>query len=268
MSVAPYPNRTQESHAPAWDRIDPAFLLPLVGVRRMSTAFGYLLRHYWVPATELRYRITTCQSDSTDRLRRETRTVVRKMVQCDADQCAWIESPSDNGTMREEAIRFSPIRMEETEMLCRYDRSRQTFSRQALNDFHSPVPDDSEARGLAFLHQPILTPLLPIPLGFQWFVGDGNGHLDFTLESATVVGTMPVLFLRRHGVFSVDRLYRGNEPVDGRFSIKREGITAYALERSVVLEDRTFDRISAAGSPIDGLERFTTLKLEQSARIT
>lgn len=206
-----------------WNRIDPASLLPLVGVRRMSRQFGFLLRHYWLPATELTYLRTTGGNEPV--------TIVRRPARCDADVCCWRETVGGST------------------VFCIYDRSEQTFRTREIHCEKSEPEEEKAARVQAFLHQPILTPLLPIPLGFQWHVATEDGdYMDLTLDSETRLGDMPVLFIRRKGRFT-----------DQIGTVQREGITAYALERSVVLEDRTRDVLVETG-----LETRTVTKLIQS----
>ncbi len=209
--------------------IDSATLLPLVGVCRMSRQFGFLLRHYWMPATELTYRQTARQIGDAESVMTD-RLIVRRLARCDSDVCCWREISGDSTVFRI------------------YDRSDQTLRTREITGHESRPESERDARIQAFLHVPILTPLLPIPLGFQWHVATDEGDfMDFTLESAAEVGDMPVLFVRRQGRFSLD----------GIGTVERSGITAYALERSTILEDRTCDVVA-------GLETQTVTKLVQS----
>jgi len=201
----------------SWDAIHPDSLLNLAGVRRVTHEFGFLLRHYWMPGTELTY----------ERVTESTRArIVRRPGKCNADAIWWRETVQDSSDDSVRSVCF-----------CIYDRSAQTFRTQGILDETIEPESIEDARIQAFWNQPILTPLLPIPLGFQWHVSAENGYMDFLLESETTVGDMPVLFVRRYGRFTLD----GSGPVE------REGITAYALDRSVVLEDRTRDRLVDTG---------------------
>ncbi len=205
--------------------IDPATLLPLVGVRRMSRQFGYVLRHYWMPATELTFQRTTCRGSEPP----VSETIVRRLARCDSDVCCWREMIDDATVLRI------------------YNRSDQTLRTREITGHESRPESERDARIRAFVHVPILTPLLPIPLGFRWHVATDEGDfLDFTLESVTEVGDMPVLFVRRQGRFQCDGV-----------TVERNGITAYALDRSAILEDRTCD-------VVDGVETITVTKLVQS----
>ncbi len=206
-------------------QIDPATLLPLIGVRRMSRQFGFLLRHYWLPATELTFERTTCR-DSEPMV---SETIVRRPARCDADVCHWRETVDDSTVLRI------------------YDRSDQTLRTREITGHETRPESERDARIQAFLHVPILTPLLPIPLGFQWHVATDEGDfMDFALESVAEVGDMPVLFVRRQGRFQWDGV-----------TVERRGVTAYAPERSTILEDRTCD-VAA------GVETIAVTKLVQS----
>lgn len=210
-----------------WDAIDPTKLLPLVGVRRMSRQFGFLLRHYWMPATELTFRRQTIQNGNT-----VTEHIVQCLAKCDADTCWWRETVGESTVFRI------------------YNRSEQTYRTREITDETASPENEREARIQAFVHQPILTPLLPIPLGFQWHVSTAEGdYMDFTLESETTIDDMPIVFVRRKGRFQLD----------GIGTVEREGITAFALERSTILEVRIRDVLAETGS-----ETLIMTKLVQS----
>lgn len=174
----------------------------------MNRRFGVLLRHYWIPATELTYEQT---EDGV------TRSFTRTMGKCDSDVCVW----------RQEGL------------LHIYNRSEQTYRTREILGFTEIPEDENEARNNAFLHVPVLTPLLPIPLGFQWHVASENGYMNFTLDSLHD----DTAIISRNGIFS------------GR---ERNGVTAIAVERSVILEDRYHDRFG------DGTEIRGSLKLIES----
>ena len=187
----------------------PDSLLQLAGVRRMNRRCGVLLRHYWMPATELTYLSTSNGL--------EQETVVRNMVKCNSDVCIWREGD-----------RFSV-----------YNRSEQTFRTRGLHDSIVFPEDINDAKNQAFLQIPVLTPLLPVPIGFHWHVHSNDGYMEFLLESED----SGIVFVRRKGC------------VPDRF---REGITAISLERSIILEDRFHDVFK------DGSESQVSIKLIQS----
>lgn len=198
----------------------------------MSRRFGVLLRHYWLPATELTYQRTTTRQKPGSEATTAVETVFRKPVKYDSDVCIWRESV--NGS---------------EERFYLYNRSKQTFRIRGLMEFTATPENENEARLAAFWHVPVLTPLLPVPPGFQWHVSAEDGFLEFMLESETTIRNMPVVFVKRRGRFPISQ--NGS-------AVHREGMTAIALERSVILEDRCRDRFD------DGTESYGTLKLIES----
>lgn len=219
-----------------WDRIEPGSLLELVGDRRMSCDYGFLFRHYWMPAATLTYERESDYRFGEDRTSL-AETIVRQPGRCTADLFSWRETvrsvrgPSDGSGELDGLVRM--LSGKEGEHLHIYDRSRQTFQTRGMTGKTARPESEPEARIQAMLRMPILTPLLPIPIGFRWHVEAENAHMEFVLESQENVGDMAVLFVRRRGRFSYD-------PAG---TIHREGVTAYAPVRSVVLEDRIRDRI-------------------------
>ncbi len=245
----------------AWDALDPARLLPLAPWRKMSSGFGYLLRHYWIPATKLTLRRVTSQEHPDGTSRASETRFERTMLRCDADQCVWrdrlLETDGHEGTL----LRFS--RPSATNELSYYNRSEQTFRVRPVPGLARWPEDEREARNQAFLCQPLLNPLLPIPVGFSWHVRNEGDYMDFTLEAANVCGDVTVLTIRREGEFYLNEYHLDGTCHDHRFKIVRRGITAYALERALILEDRTLDRVSDS-SEINGLATRTIQTTLQS----
>jgi len=69
-----------------WDAIDPSELLELVGFRKTTTEFGYLLRHYWMPDTEIRFRVVTKQHAPNGKLQTAEQIIRQIPAKCDADR--------------------------------------------------------------------------------------------------------------------------------------------------------------------------------------
>ena len=246
----------------------------MVGVRTMTTEFGYLFRHYWIPATNLRYETSTVQLFPDGHMSVNRRSITQRMTKCDANSCTWREKTTLLDEAHEEQYRFYPA--SEGESICEYDRSQQAFYERAIGS--SGETSRITAQQHALLRQPILTPLLPIPCGFQWHVrakqADENAdYLEYTLESVRQINGMTVLFVRKRGEFYLDGLlrYKGftwrfGTPSYARLRIVRSGITAYSLDRSVVLEDRTHDVVMSDHQrlPVRGLETWNIRKLVES----
>ena len=228
-----------------WNEIEPESLLHLVSVRKTTDRFGKLLRHYWLPNTVLTYELMAEQRkpDGSQTVRHQE--TAKRQVHCDADACTWREKVRGKG-----------------ERLCIYDRSEQTFRTQPIFGHVAQPENANKARTQAFLNIPILTPLLPIPSGFRWHVESDDGFLEFALESEILVGDMPVILVRRQGEFWITA---DNEEGKANVKIRREGITAYASERSVVLRDCVRDTvIEAAERRLSGTETTTRMNLVRS----
>lgn len=257
MSIAAAKQATHHT----WDRIAPETLLQLVSVRKTTDRFGKLLRHYWLPSTILTYESTVRQNLPQSRHIAKRERISKRQVHCDADSCTWRQC---SDAEREPGfIEFSPT--PQREQFCIYNRSQQSFRAQPLLG-HAPSPEQIEAARIqAFVHVPVLTPLLPIPVGFQWYVEAEGGYIEFTLESEMVVGDMPVIIVRRHGEFALDTYYQSGKSHSASLKLRREGITAYAADRSVVLQDRTHDVVIESYEPtLLGLETVTVSNLVRS----
>lgn len=237
---------------------DPARLLQLAPWRKMRTGFGYLLRHYWMPATRLTLKRVVKQDDPSGGTSQSERLFTRILLRCDADQCV---SRDELLECNEPLIQFS--RPSASQEICYYNRSEQTYRVRAIPGVERWPENECDARNQAFLQQPLLNPLLPIPVGFQWHIRNEDAYLDYTLESAVPCGKMTVLTIRREGEFHLNAYYRDGTLREHRFKIHRQGVTVYALERAMILEDRAHDRVSGP-SEIDGLQTWTTQTTLQS----
>lgn len=248
-----------------WDRIDPDSLRPVVGRRTMTMEFGYLLRHYWIPASVLRFQETTLQRKRGSTVHTSAGIVEQEMVRCDADCCIWREKTVTTDGRIDCLFRLAPICTEKR--VCTYNRSTQSFQVRVPRTPKTEASRSMDPRVHAMFHQPVLTPLLPVPIGFQWHVErnrDGQtGHIDFTLESAVEWNGATILFIRKEGEFELDHYFHGDRFFDQRFRVRRKGMTAYALDESVVLEDRVLDEFlpHSADSQLEKLEIMTVRKL-------
>ena len=228
-----------------WDAIEPESLLQLVSVRKTTDRFGKLLRHYWLPNTVLTYESTVERRMPDGSRTVQHHDIMRRLFHCDADSCTWRERVKEG-----------------EERFCTYNRSEQTFRTQPILGYAAQPLDINEARIQAFLNIPVLTPLLPIPMGFRWHVESDNGFMEFVLESEIMVDEMPVILVRRHGGFWGEADFG-----EGKTKIKfrREGVTAHAIERSVVLRDIVRDTVvEAEDRRLLGLETTSRLNLVRS----
>jgi len=251
---------------PAWDAIDPQSLLKPAPLRKMDTGFGYLIRHYWMPAGQLTLSVKMEQKTLNGHLWQTEKRVTRNMLKCDADQCVWRDETEQIAPEIPTWVHF--LKPKTRCSICIYHRSRQTYQSYAAHRF-SPESDLlSDARNRAFMRQPVLTPLLPVSVGSSWHVCNGEGYMEWTLESARKYGGTTVLFIRRKGKMRFFDLFISGQAFLIPYLIYREGVTAYAWERSLILEDRTYDRFQPfdRGSSPNDIETWTTTRLMLSEK--
>jgi len=247
----------------AWRAPCSRFPLRLANYRRMRTDFGYLLRHYWMPNTTLTFKITKEQTFPQSPTMKSEAWVERKMLKCDADQCVWHEkilkqSPEPTGW-------FHTCKPQTEESVHTYNRSEQTYRSYDFEKCRSLPEFDDDAGNEAFLRQPILTPLMPIPVGFEWHVSNKESYLDYKLDSVEQHNGMTLLLVRRKGRINLFQVYLSGRAFVLPYTIDREGITLYHLERSMILEDRVCDRFQPFdNSSADALEIRTTTQWIQS----
>ena len=224
-----------------WDWINVDALLKLAGTREAESDFGFLLRHYWTPATELEYEIIREQI-SSDVVLREEFVLSQRMLKCDADICLWRETLLERKVPAAGPLAIGrPV----CEQICTFNRSKQNFR---VTDLSGASDESISGPGCVFLMQPVLTPLLPMPVGFRWHVANDSGYMNFHLEFHVTSSNSSVLLIRRHGKFSLNRTEETARSSGQNLRIEREGVTAFSPARSLVLEDRTRDRVQVTSS--------------------
>ncbi len=180
------PRRTLIAEGP-WDHYDLESLLPLKEVVQESREFGFLLRHYWIPATELRFRQSSRTTDPDGNVEWEELQIDRQMARCRSNECTWRETvrgvSSGNGSS---AASDSATK---SEVLCSYDCYKQTYVSAEPVRFELPVGDQAEAARRQALHRlPILVPPGPVPIGFSWHGKVGESVTCFPPASFCEVG--------------------------------------------------------------------------------
>jgi hypothetical protein len=241
----------------SWGGFHLESLLPLKEIFRETTEFGFLLRHYWIPATILTFRQSSQSTLPDGRVERCELEIERKMARCRSNECLWRETirpvAGANGDR--------PIL---SEMLCSYDCYEQTYASDKPILFKPPGPDQkTEARQQALYRLPMLCPPGPVPIGFSWYAKVGDDYMNYRLDAEDRVGDTSVLIIRREGRFT---LMQSDESTTDKnrktvpVVIERKGVSVFALNRCVVLEDRFLDRVVEVG---DGMtsESKTTLKV-------
>ena len=74
-----------------WDRYHLESLLPLKETYREDSEFGFLLRHYWIPATILTFRQAVRTTFPDGRVDQHEYEIERKMARCRSNECLWRE---------------------------------------------------------------------------------------------------------------------------------------------------------------------------------
>lgn len=236
----------------AWDNYDLHSLLALREIGPTEREFGFLLRHYWIPATELDYRQAWRLTLPDGAVHHGGCDIHRAMARCRSNECLWRET-----------IRW-PVSAEHnaadsvlSELLCSYDCYDQTYASARPIAFAPPAAEQKvEARRQALYRLPMLVPPGPVPLGFAWYARVGDDYMNFRLETEEQIGTTPVLVIRREGRYTV-RLARetagtngGHEPMS--IVTERKGVTITATNRCAILEDRVWERVVEASGATAG----------------
>jgi hypothetical protein len=256
------PDRTLITDEP-WDCYRLESLLPLKETYRENTEFGFLLRHYWIPATVLTFRQSSRMTLPDGRMDWAELEIERKMARCRSNECLWREkvrpAGAPNGSDADpESVR--PL----SEMLCSYDCYEQTYASDKPLLFRPPGPDQkTEARRQALYRLPMLCPPGPVPIGFSWYGKVGDDYMNYRLEAEERLGETSVLVVRREGRYTTwvsrqsARSAGGSStetPIEAprggvnaiRVVTERKGITLFAWNRGAVLEDRFEDRVVEA----------------------
>jgi len=263
-SMRESPNGTLINEDP-WNAYHLETLLALNETYRENTKFGFLIRHYWIPATVLTFRQSSRVTFPDGNVKRQELQIERRMARCRSNECTWREivthivaaNPSDVDSETPDAM---------TELLCSYDRYEQTFHSAKPILFELPTVDQMlEARRQALYRLPLLVPPGPIPIGFSWYAKVGDDYMNYRLEAEESHCETSVLVIRREGRCStalVEECPATKDIADITKIIpvvkQRQGVTLFAWNRGVVLEDRYLDRIVAADDNSAGIEGTTT----------
>ncbi|NQT11641.1 MAG: hypothetical protein HQ582_02760 [Planctomycetes bacterium] len=256
--------RSPEEHSPAprdscrtliadgpWDSYDLASLLPLKEVVRENTEFGFLLRHYWIPATVLTFRQSSRTPLSDGTVQQCELEIERRMARCRSNECLWREKIRQVGPGKDSGERSDVLI---SEMLCSYDCYEQTYASAEPVLFAPPTADQKEeARRQALCRLPMLVPPGPVPIGFSWYGKVGDDYMNYRLEAEEQVGETSVLVIRREGRYTrwlpEEAMNSGIAQQTTPVVAERQGVTLFAWDRGTVLEDRFMEYI------VDGGER-------------
>jgi hypothetical protein len=243
-----------------WDRYHLESLLPLKETYRENAESGFLLRHYWIPATALTFRQSSRTTSPDGRVEHCDVEITRKMARCRSNECLWREKVR---VITVDRIARHPLVYE---LLCSYNCYEQTFAFTEPTMSVPSTPDwKTESRRRALYCLPMLVPPGPVPLGFCWYAKVGDDYMNFCLDAEERVGGgTSVLVIRREGRYTT----RVGDLSDARPArlglspsseedeataipvvVHRQGVTLFAWNRGVVLEDRFLDRIVEASGP-------------------
>ena len=230
-----------------WDDYDLESLLSLKEVDRERTDFGFLMRHYWMPATDLQFRHSFRMVLPDGAVKRVELQIDRRMARCRANECTWRETVtpllSKGITGQEDAA--------VCETLCSYDCYDQTYVSAKPVLFALPGEEQkNDARRKALYCLPFLHPPGPVPVGSSWHGKVDADYMNFHLEAEEQIGGTSVLIIRREGRFTTSHPVGATGTPEGqevaRLVRKRMGVTVFAWARAVVLEDRYFDQVVEA----------------------
>jgi hypothetical protein len=243
------PRRTLISDGP-WDEYRPQSLLPLRDTYRENVDLGFVLRHYWVPATVLAFR-QSCRVRLPDgREGWAELEIERTIARCRANECLWRERVRPAGGVNGRAVEGKPAPLL-SEALCSYDCCEHTYASGAPILFKPPGPEDRlAARRAALYRLPILVPPWPVTIGLAWYAKVEQDYMNYRLAGEDHVGETSVLVIRREGRYSVRYRERPAPGADGAgpvaLAVRRSGVTVFAWNRGTVLEDRVVDCVAAA----------------------
>jgi hypothetical protein len=182
----------------SWDCFHLESLLALKELYPLNKEFGFILRHYWMPATVLTFRQSSQTTLFLDgRIKQCDLEIERKMARCRSNECLWRE------TIRPVAG-INGDRPILSEMLCSYDCYEQTYAADRPILFKPPGPDQkTEARRQALYRLPLLCPPGPNPIGFTWYAKVGDDYMNYRLDAEDRIGDTSVLIIRREGRFTL-----------------------------------------------------------------
>lgn len=239
-----FPRRKSLITDEPWDFYHLEALLPLKETYRENKKFGFLLRHYWIPATILTFRQSSQTTFSDGRVEPSDVEIERSMARCRSNECLWREKIRP--ASRSEKNGERPVL---SEMLCSYDCYEQTFWSAKPILFTLPTAEQkTDARRQALHRLPFLCPPGPAPLGFSWYAKVGDDYMNFRLDAEEQVGDTSVLVIRREGRFTTWVSPDSKNVEAKKISVVqgRQGVTLFAWNRGAVLEDRFVDQIIKA----------------------
>ena len=181
-----------------WDCFHLESLLPLKETYRENTEFGFLLRHYWMPATISSSGNRHARRSRTERWSSATRRSSARWPDAVRTSVCGVKRRTCSRRPMETGAHFAVA-----ETLCSYDRYEQTFHSAKPILFAPPTPDQkTEARRQALYRLPMLVPPGPVPIGFCWYAKVGDDYMNYRLDAEEELGETSVLVIRREGRYT------------------------------------------------------------------
>lgn len=228
-----------------WDEIDFAKLLQLKETRFVNVDTGYRLRHYWIPATDLTFRqtiVTTPQAGSKLRIEQ---ILNRKLCRCRADVIVWRDRWRGFAQAGESYMPVVGAGSESNthDAIFYYNRSERTLRVRKPLDQGAPVPQDpDEARLNAITSLPFICPVAPVFVHDSWTCEAAGGSMTYRVVGQRKIGETNAVVIERNGLFRHNTMRLvGGETCCVPLRMRRTGVTVFAFNRAVVLEDRLFD---------------------------
>jgi hypothetical protein len=231
----------------SWDCFHLESLLALKELYPLNNEFGFILRHYWLPASILTFRQSSRIVFPGESVVRHEAEIERRMARCRSNECLWREKACSVAMMSGNGEHTTL-----SESLCVYDCFEQTYRQVPIKSYISNEPlapvDALAARRRALYELPILVPPGPNPVGFAWYAKVGDDFMNYRLEAEEHIKEISVLVIRREGRYT---LWTCEKTSDGEkktssIVIERNGISIFATNRCVVLEDHFLDRVVQA----------------------
>ncbi len=249
----------------SWDDLDLGSLLGVRDVHRINTDVGYLLRHYWLPATELEYHQSSLISVNGSAVEVES-VIYRTLAKCQADMVIWrdrINAAMMTGEMVCPIVAASST-LGADSLHC-YNRSEQSLrSRISLsrNRFEPESLENAKCKAMAMM--PFLHPINPTAPKSPWEFECSKGRMRYEVVAIDRVGDTPVVIIQKEGrLFGVNACgyHANNNPSS---VLHRQGLVVFAYNRSVVLEERVHDIVELPDSDPQSIEQTVITRLIRS----
>lgn len=208
---------------------------------------GFVIRHYWLPATDLIFRKSKVKRFESGQELLQEYKISRCMVRCRANECAWREIIDG---IQEKSNDHDKIF--HSELLCSYDCFEQTYLEAKPILFCNALSEGTDillARNSAMQKMSLLVPPGLVFVGASWCVMTDCCCMNYKIESEERLNGTSVLVIKRNGYFfkNISDNF-GEDNIESLLKVNRVGSTLFAWKRGILLEDRWCDRILESSS--------------------